>query len=265
MTKSTDNNKSTARDPRWENAQTLLAKPFPAKYVEVRPGAASDTGQAMLLWYVDARAVMNRLDEVVGPENWSFTWQPVPTSNGRIAVHGQLKVFDTVKEDVGEAQDEAEPFKAAVSDAFKRCGVHFGLGRYFYSMPQIWWPYDKQRRRFTNQDELEMFIETVVARLVESQGDTSKLIEKELQLEASAASGRSPQASGEATPSQQERIRELQLQKFGATIDARDRYDQFQKTVIGRTCKRSDLRKYEADKIIKALMNMPVGRDEVAA
>lgn len=265
MTKSTSNNQPAERDPRWERAEAALAAPFAAKYTGVRPGAASDTGQAMLLWFVDARAVMNRLDEVVGPENWSFTWQSVPAPDGRVAIHGQLKVYDTIKEDVGEAQDEAEPFKSAVSDAFKRCGVHFGLGRYFYSMPQIWWPYDKQRRRFTSQDELEAFIETVVTRLVASQGDTSKLVEKELQLEASAASGRSPRTAGESTPAQQERIRELQLRKFGASPDARDRYDQFQKGVIGRTCRRSDLRKYEADKLIKALMVMPTQNVEAAA
>lgn len=264
MTKSTTNNQTAERDPRWEHAQAALSRPFEAKYVGVRPGASSDSGQALLLWFVDARAVMNRLDEAVGPENWSFTWQPVPAPEGRIAVHGQLRVFDTVKEDVGEAMDEAEPFKSAVSDAFKRCGVHFGLGRYFYSMPQIWWPYDRQRRRFNNQEELEAFIETVVTRLMESDGDPLKLNEKELQIEAASTSGRSPVIVGEATPAQQERIRDLQVQKFGATPEARERWDKFQKGMIGRTCKRSELRKFEADKLIKSLMALPVQIEQAA-
>lgn len=264
MTKTSNTTQPTDRDPRWEHAQPGLSAPFPAKYVGVRPGAVSDTGQAIMLVFVDARTIMNRLDEVVGPENWSFTWQSVPAPDGRIAVHGQLKVYDVVKEDVGEAQDEAEPFKSAVSDAFKRCGVHFGLGRYLYSMPQIWWPYDKQKRRFANQEEQELFIETVVSRLIEFQGDTSRLVERELQMEAAAASGRSAQGYGESTPAQQERIRELQVKKFGATADARDRYDEFQRATIGRMCKRSELKKFEADKIIKALMTMPARLEEAA-
>lgn len=265
MSKSNNTVPAIERDPKWEHVQAELSKPFSAKYVSVRPGATSDTGQAMLLWFVDARAVMSRLDEVVGPENWSYSWHPIPAPDGRVAVHGQLRVFDAVKEDVGEAQDEDEPYKSAVSDAFKRCGVHFGLGRYFYSMPQIWWPYDRARRRFGNPDELYRFIEAVENKLLEVGCDPTRLNERELQIEASSTSGRTAaQASAEASPAQQDRIRELQMQKFGGSADARDRYDQFQKGIVGRVCKRSELKKPEADRLIKALMAMPIQQDEAA-
>lgn len=265
MSKAADNSQSVERDPRWARAQAELARPFEAKYIGVRPGAVSDTGQAILLWYVDARAIMDRLDQVVGPENWNYSWHSVPTVEGRVAVHGQLRVYDVTKEDVGEAQNEDEPFKSAVSDAFKRCGVHFGLARYLYSMPQTWWPYDKSRRRFSNPSELDAFIEDVVDKLIQANGDPSQLNPRELQIEATSASGRSGQQPvSDSTPAQQERIRDMQIQKFGTSPESRKRYDDFQKGAIGRTCRRSELKKHEADKIIKALMILPDYVEEAA-
>ncbi|MCE5200417.1 MAG: Rad52/Rad22 family DNA repair protein [Armatimonadota bacterium] len=265
MTKSNNNTGPIDRDPKWEQIQAELSRPFDGKYISVRPGAVSDTGQAMLLWYVDARAVMARLDQAVGPENWSFSWNSVPTSEGRVAVHGQLSILGITKEDVGEAQDEDEPFKSAVSDAFKRCAVHFGLARYLYGMPQTWWPYDKSRRRFSNLSELDAFIESVTEKLVQAGGDPSQLNPRELQVEASSTSGRaSQQPVAESTPAQQERIKDLQIHKFGTSPESRRNYDDFQKGVIGRVSKRSELKKHEADKIIKALMVLPNYREEAA-
>jgi hypothetical protein len=56
--------------------------------------------------------------------------------------------------DAGEAGDEDEPLKSAVSDALKRCAVHFGIGRYLYHLPAIWAPYDSQKRRFSEAPKL---------------------------------------------------------------------------------------------------------------
>lgn len=275
MTKEKDITKPVERDPKWEYIQSELSRPFPAKYMSVKPGAVSENGSALLLWFIDARAVMNRLDSVVGPENWSFSWQPVTTLDARVAIHGKLRVLEVVKEDVGEAQDEAEPYKSGVSDAFKRCGVHFGLGRYLYSMPQLWWPYDKQKRRFANLDELEDFTQSIIDKISGSECEACDLNIRELQAQVSSISrgngdraGRTERpeqpGSSEATSAQQERIRQLQIQKFGTGQDSRDKYDQFQRSVIGRVCKRSELTKFEADKAIKALMVLPDTQAEAA-
>lgn len=263
MAKATNKSQLIERDPKWECIQAELSKPFPAKYIGVKPGATSETS-ALLLWFIDARAIMDRLDDVVGPENWSFSWMPIPVAEGRVAVQGKLRILDVVKEDVGEAQSEDEPHKSAVSDAFKRCGVHYGLARYLYSMPQIWWPYDKSRRRFDRRDDLADFIDRVVAKLISVDGDTTQLNVREIQAEASGVVDRIPQLNAEATPAQQERIRELQLHKFGAAQDARTRYDEFQHSVIGRASKRSKLTKYEADKVIKALIALPQFQEHAA-
>ena len=94
--------------------------------------------------HIDARAVMNRLDEVVGVGSWSDSYQVLP--NGR-NVQCTLTVCGVSKSDVGEPNDGgfADSMKAAYSDALKRAAVKFGIGRYLYDMEMEWLPFDGYR------------------------------------------------------------------------------------------------------------------------
>ena len=133
----------------WE----ALAVPFPEDEVKHRPGAAKwdhkDSCQGVRcretknpeahvqFSYVDARAVAQRLDEVLTPGGWQFTCSVIPGSD---VVKGRLEVFapgvegGTVREDHGypNSERDEEPIKAATSDALKRCAVLFGVGRHLY-------------------------------------------------------------------------------------------------------------------------------------
>jgi hypothetical protein len=112
----------TAEAQMW----TKLAEPFPDSEVKQRPGRGS-----MTFSYVDARAVMQRLDDVVTPAGWEFTSSVIP---GTDIVHGRLTVAGFVREDYGypNSEKDEEPIKAASSDALKRCAVMFGIGRHLY-------------------------------------------------------------------------------------------------------------------------------------
>lgn len=95
--------------------------------------------------YVDARTVMERLDEVC-PSAWSFK---VKLYSGQpVVARGQLTVAGLTRSDVGEAgAGEAAGAKAATSDALKRCAVHFGVGRYLYDLPRPWLAWDDVNRQ----------------------------------------------------------------------------------------------------------------------
>jgi hypothetical protein len=118
--------KSNEYPTEWtKEIAAALAKPFPDTIVKERPIASG-----LMAKYIDARAVEERLDEVVGPPNWSFAWEAVEK-----AVKGSLTILEVTKEEAGypnSANDE-EPFKSAVSDALKRCAVQFGVGRHLYA------------------------------------------------------------------------------------------------------------------------------------
>lgn len=129
-----------------------LAAPFPEEEIGFLPRAANGN-RALALAHVDARSVQNRLDSVVGPAGWSFDYFVIDAPIGK-KVKGELTVLGVTKCDAGEADREDEPLKSAVSDAIKRCAVHFGIARYLYYLPQIWGNFDQQKRRFSETPQL---------------------------------------------------------------------------------------------------------------
>jgi hypothetical protein len=131
--------------------QDALAAPFPEDEIEFLPRNVRN-GRALALAYIDARAVMNRLDAVVGSGNWHFTFEPL-TADCK-AMKGSLTVCGVTKCDAGQASTEDEPIKSAVSDSLKRAAVHFGIGRFLYDLPPIWHEYDEGKRRWVTPPRL---------------------------------------------------------------------------------------------------------------
>ncbi|MBW6395556.1 MAG: Rad52/Rad22 family DNA repair protein [Thermus sp.] len=135
-----------------------LSEPFPPGEVQWRIEALSrDKKRALVVPYVDARTVLDRLDRVVGPEGWQDAYEVL--ADGERAVRDErgerrerlvevkcrLTVLGVTKEDVGEG----DSLKAAFSDALKRAAVKFGVGRYLYRLEKQWVDYDPEKGRFT--------------------------------------------------------------------------------------------------------------------
>ena len=109
-----------------------LAAPFTGADLKSRPGRGG-----MTFTYADARAVAQRLDDVLGLAGWQFEVK-VADPAAKV-VHGTLiAVIDgvtTVRQDFGypnSAQDD-EPYKSAASDALRRCAAQIGVGRSLYA------------------------------------------------------------------------------------------------------------------------------------
>ena len=114
-----------------------LAAPFPADRVSWRVGSTTaDKTKGMALAYIDARDVMERLDEVCGPSGWQNRY---PHANGKTVCEVGLKIGDEwiwKADGAGDTDYEAE--KGALSDAFKRAAVRWGIGRYLYDLSPPW-------------------------------------------------------------------------------------------------------------------------------
>jgi hypothetical protein len=137
------------------DVQRRLAAPFPAHLVGWKAQTISkDRKRALMVAYVDARAVMDRLDAVC-PNDWTFEIEII-TSAGVPTVKGRLTVLGQTREDIGEAHGDgdAATLKAATSDALKRAAVHFGVGRYLYDLPLAWTEWDDARRAPVTPPEL---------------------------------------------------------------------------------------------------------------
>ncbi len=106
-----------------------LAAPFDSDEVKLR----SQSGRQ--LHYVTARTVMNRLDDVLGPENWWDDFVPLEHS---VICRLTIRLPDgttLTKSDAGGYAGMADPGdddKSGFADAFKRAAVKFGVGRYLY-------------------------------------------------------------------------------------------------------------------------------------
>ncbi len=103
-----------------------LAIPFSPQQVKWRVG-----GGGKQLAYIDARHVMDRLDKVVGHENWQDDFVTEPS--GRVMCRLSIRVngeWITKCDAAGETKVESE--KGAFSDAFKRAAVKFGVARDLY-------------------------------------------------------------------------------------------------------------------------------------
>lgn len=120
---------------------------------------------AVLLLYKTARVDMRILDEVYGSMNWQRHHEVINNNLFcTISVWDSEKSQWVSKQDVG-TESNAEAEKGQASDAFKRAGVAWGIGRELYDAPFIFIQapidkydrftvkeikYDKERREFTS-------------------------------------------------------------------------------------------------------------------
>lgn len=110
-----------------------------ADEIECRVSRCTEKGAALLL-YKTARTDADLLDETFGPENWTNDFQLIDgVLYGGIGIMFPGRENYVWKWDAGvESNTEAE--KGRASDAFKRAGFKFGLGRELYSAPFVWIP-----------------------------------------------------------------------------------------------------------------------------
>jgi hypothetical protein len=106
-----------------------LAAPFEAHETRTR------TQGNRQVQYITARTAMNRLDSVLGPENW---WDEYIPGENSVLCKLTVRMPDgstLTKADAGGyagMPDQGDDEKSGFSDAFKRAAVKFGVGRYLY-------------------------------------------------------------------------------------------------------------------------------------
>jgi hypothetical protein len=107
-----------------------LATPFTPHEVKERPG---QNGRKVS--YITARTVANRLDDVLGPENWYDEYVPLEHSViCKLTIRLPNGVWLTKCDAGGYAgmSDSGDDDKSGFSDSFKRAAVKFGVARYLY-------------------------------------------------------------------------------------------------------------------------------------
>lgn len=115
---------------------TKLAAPFDPRRVKWRLQHKKGN-RGLVLAYVDARDVMGRLDKVVGPANWQALYDHV-TEHGVVCRLGIRIGGEWIWKANGAGDTKVEAEKGALSDAFKRAAVLWGVARYLYRLKAQW-------------------------------------------------------------------------------------------------------------------------------
>jgi hypothetical protein len=147
------------RDPQLQAIAEALSAPFDPREIKFKPQSVKNN-RALAMAYIDARLIQDRLDRVLGMENWQDKYDILPDGSVMCRLRLKLGAHWVTKTDVGspsEQPDSGDRLKAAFSDALKRAAVKFGIGRYLYRLPAQWVDYDQARKQFTQTPQLPAF------------------------------------------------------------------------------------------------------------
>ena len=106
-----------------------------ADEIEVRVKTVGEKGATALL-YKTARTDMQVLDETVGADAWSCDYKEIKGN-----LFCGITINGVTKWDCGiesREDNEGNEKKGEASDAFKRAGFRWGIGRELYTAPFIW-------------------------------------------------------------------------------------------------------------------------------
>ena len=132
-----------------------FGKPFPSSDVSWKIQITKrDKTAGKVVPYLDARAIADRLDEVVGQYNWRddygqwhcYTEEPKEEGKKPKKVNSQLctiYIFDEERNEWigktdGAENTDFESVKGGLSDSFKRAAVKWNIGRYMYNFNPVW-------------------------------------------------------------------------------------------------------------------------------
>lgn len=125
-----------------------FGKPFSADDVSWRLQYVNESElQGMAVPYLDARAIADRLDDVVGQSHWRDSYTPwhdcVMNKRQKSSQLCTISIYDDelgqwIDKTDGAEDSDIEPVKGGLSDAFKRAAVKWNIGRYLYGFDTIW-------------------------------------------------------------------------------------------------------------------------------
>jgi hypothetical protein len=117
-----------------------LADKFEARDIEWRvqqSGKTRDNLWALVIPYITNRAIMQRLDDVCGPNAWKNEFIASPCGKG-YQCGISIKIGDEwiTRWDGAETTGNGgiDPVKSTMSNSMKRAGVQWGIGRYLYRL-----------------------------------------------------------------------------------------------------------------------------------
>ena len=129
---------------------TQLLAPFTPNEVQWRLRNFNENG-GYAVPYMDSRAIQNRLDTVLGKDNWQNSFSVVSSGNAKEPTVNVCTISiyypdrkEWISKSDGAGASDIEPAKGGLSDAFKRAASIWGIGRYMYLLDEQWVDIEKK-------------------------------------------------------------------------------------------------------------------------
>src|SRR5690242_1373561 len=100
MTDNTIRTSAPERDPQLQALALALAAPFDPKEVKFKPQMVKNN-RCLAMAYIDARLIQDRLDEVLGVENWQDRYEILGDGSVMCRLRVKLAGHWITKADVG--------------------------------------------------------------------------------------------------------------------------------------------------------------------
>lgn len=125
-----------------------LQAPFKEEELGFKVGATNaEKTMGLALCYVEARAIQNRLDQVVGFTNWKVSYREV--KDGFLCCMSLKVDGDWISKEDGARNTNYEAIKGGISSAFKRVAASgWGIGRYLYDVRNQWFPIKQNGKNY---------------------------------------------------------------------------------------------------------------------
>ncbi len=142
-----------------------LGKPFDVSDVSWKiQRTTKDKTRGLAVPYLDARAISDRLDSVLGQNNWRDAYTKWHSFSKEVRENGKeiqkgfdsqlctIYVYDSERKEWigktdGAENTDFESIKGGISDSFKRAAVKWNVGRYLYAFEAQWVTLEEQYGR----------------------------------------------------------------------------------------------------------------------
>jgi hypothetical protein len=142
-----------------------LQAPFPADAIEWRVQSSGFSGEkpwAKIVPYLTNRAIQDRLDEAVGPENWRNEYTAGPQGGVLCGISLYLPKAENTSEYHwvtkwdGAENTDIEGVKGGLSGSMKRAAVQWGIGRFLYECSEEWATFVADRAPGSQMAEIKL-------------------------------------------------------------------------------------------------------------
>lgn len=239
-----------------------LKAPFKPEDIEWKPQSATErNGQISVLVvpYLNARAIMDRLDEVCGPM-WKSEYEQMSLNTSKGVKEGfscrlAIKIGEEWISRVDGAEvSDIESIKGGHSNALKRAAVQWGIGRYLYDLPNFWVPVKKHGTQNVNGE----FKINKGKQWITGRYDAPRL-DKKFIPENYVYSKNTSQQPQDTVPSEQSPTNQNQKSKATAGKPSDRARETIQKTPLEITCNLLTELKVEG-KHVPGLFNKVIGK-----